>query len=196
MTNENCRKRFYFAHPVNLYHTELEANAVKFIEAKLPHICVENPNQPHHEAGYTAYKKRSEDSRTQQGMGYFFEEVLPHCDGCVALAFLDGRIGAGVAGEAAFFAEKGRPVHLLNIGERSLRELSESEKQSLIAWTKLRTSPDQTSDGWQIAENELVLSIRETRLRTWKTYNVERRPYEEAHLVSMPEPPGFYPAKK
>jgi len=38
-----------------------------------------------------------------------------------------------------------------------------------------------------------VLSHVETRLRTWVVYGKDVRPYEEAHLVSLPIPEGFYP---
>ena len=43
-------------------------------------------------------------------MAYFTEEVLPTCQACVLLPFRDGRWGAGVAKEVAWFLDRGFPV--------------------------------------------------------------------------------------
>lgn len=190
---EGGRDVLYFAHPTNTYNTTLEDTAIGLIVSSL-HVVVENPNQERHQVGYAEYRKRSEDARTGRGMGYFFDVVLPTCDGCVALVFLDGKVGAGVAGEIAFCIERGQPVYFVEPATDSVRPLTEREKQLIVDWHGMRkTAP--SSEAWENTGNEVVLSINETRLRTWRVYNLERRPYEEAHLVSMPFPPGFFPEK-
>lgn len=194
MATGNAPLVLYFAHPINIYNTPLEESAVQLIKRELPGVIVENPNQPQHARGYEEWKKRSEDQRTQRGMGYFFEVVLPACNGCSAMPFLDGKIGAGVAGEVAFYVERGEVVYCVELEKKSVRLFADRERRLIAGWAKMRlTAP--SSEAWQETGNEIVLSISETRLRTWRVYNREKRPYEEAHLVSMPIPQGFYPGK-
>ncbi len=170
-------EKIYFAHPVNLYGESLEEAFLRFIAYCLTEgnlAAIENPNQPHHQEGYR-----------NRGMDYFFDEVLPKCKGgCVALPFLDGRMGLGVAGEAKWFLERSMPVwivepfHPLNVLLFKVRPLSGDEGVRL-----LQDDP------------QLVVPHEETRLRTWTVYNRKKRPYELAHLVQMPIPEGFYPEK-
>ncbi len=194
MSNAETRLALYFAHPVNTYNTPLEERAIRLLERFFPTARIENPNQPHHAAAYQEYKKKQEDQRTGRGMRYFFDVVLPACNGCGAMPFLDGKIGAGVAGEAAHFIEKGQPVYMVEAEKESVRLFTKEEARQILDWSNMRTV-SKSSDEWLRTGNEVVSSIEETRLRTWRIYNRERRPYEEAHLVSMPIPPGFYPEK-
>lgn len=186
---------FYFAHPINVYNTPLEDDIVSLITQRLPGTVVENPNQLHHRKGYEEWKKRSEDARTGAGMGYFFEVVLPACNGCVALPFLDGKVGAGVAGEIAFFIKREQPVYFVEPESGAVRPLTGKEKQLIVEWSGKRLTSS-SGEEWEETGNEVVLSIVETRLRTWTVYYREKRTYESAHLVSLPIPPGFYPEKQ
>jgi hypothetical protein len=79
----------YFAHPVNVYDTELERALLACIAERFPEYRILNPNAPEHAAGYKA-----------KGMQYFLEGILPQCDLCVLLAFPDRYIGKGVYAEA------------------------------------------------------------------------------------------------
>src|SRR5437899_2122953 len=129
--------KLYFAHPVNVYGRPLEDELIVAIETLLG--CeVENPNQPHHAEGYQ-----------RAGMSYFYDEVLPDCDGCVVLPFSDGKLGRGVAGEAKWFLERGLPVHIIgSIPFICARDLTELEAEHLLRLDPL-----------------LVLSVDETRQR-------------------------------
>lgn len=101
----------YFAHAVNSYNTLLEKTIIGLIYNHFPKATIENPNQPHHQVGYRKYAQRTKESgATHKGMNYFFDEVLPKCDECIAMPFLDGRMGLGVAGEAKWFASRDIPV--------------------------------------------------------------------------------------
>ncbi len=193
---EVASRRLYFAHPYSTYNTKLETEAIELIHSTFLGDRVENPNQPHHEKAYAEYKKMHEDQRTGRGMRYYFDVVLPQCDGCVAMAFLDGKVGAGVAGEIAHFVERDQPVYIVEPGTHTLRPLTEDEGRAILAWHNSRTTA-KSSDEWMRTGTDLVLSIEETRLRSWFVYNVkgQERPYEEAHLVSLPLPSGFYPDK-
>jgi hypothetical protein len=164
--------KIYFAHPVNSYDTSLEDSVMQLIAHCLTGgdlAGIENPNQPCHQEGYK-----------DRGMNYFFDEVLPNCrGGCVALPFLDGRMGLGVAGEAKWFVERGMPVWVLEPTRPGLfcvRPLTSAEESLLLR-----------------CDERLVVGHEETRLRTWLVYSREKRPYEVAHLVTMPIPDGFYP---
>ena len=163
------RRVLYFAHPVNVFDTPLEVEMEHLILATFPEARIENPNQKHHQEGYARWKERT-DASGHKGMGYYYEEVLSFCDGCVALPFLDGKWGAGVVGEAQFFLKKGQPVYRVIVPQvNKIRELS--------AFLRL-----------QLLENNLriVLSVEETRARTWvssELYNKEKLPYDRAHLV-------------
>lgn len=192
----------YFAHAVNCYDTPYEAAAIAFIKAALPGAEIENPNQSKHQAGYTAYRDRTAKSRDDhKGMSYFYDEVLPGCTGTVAMPFLDGRFGLGVAGETKQTIECGKPtwgmfptakevrpnwlegwVQRPTNGLFQLRRFTDAERDEILTTGK---------DG-----SALVIGHQETRLRTWLVYNVTMRPYETAHLVSMPIPDGFYPPEK
>lgn len=89
----------YFAHPVNVYDTDLERFLLARIAERFPDYRILNPNAPEHAAGYAA-----------KGMAYFLDDVLPTCQACVLLAFRDGLIGKGVYDEACLIHGKGGPV--------------------------------------------------------------------------------------
>lgn len=194
--------KIYFAHPVNLYGDLLEEAFLRFIAHYLTDgnlDAIENPNQPHHQEGYRVWAARAKENSTQhRGMNYFFDEVLPKCKGgCVALPFLDGRMGLGVAGEAKWFLERSMPVwivkSLLMPTYAQLKEFVDHPLHVLL----FELRPLQEVEGVLLLEEDpqLVVPHEETRLRTWTVYNREKRPYELAHLAQMPIPEGFYPVK-
>ena len=129
---------------------------------------VENPNQPHHQVGYREFKEKYQGHPTKSGMTYFYELVLPECYGCVCQIYLDGKWGAGVAHEAAFYIKKGEPVWVIEPGTTNIRPLK-PEEEILIAQN----------------DPSLVLTIEETRFRIWGHGEPYKKalPYEEAHLV-------------
>ncbi len=193
-------ERLYFAHAINSYSTPYEAAALKLIARAFPGVEIVNPNTPEHQAGYTAFRARTATSRDDhKGMDYFYDEVLPACTGSVGMPFLDGRYGLGVAGELAKTAKTGKPVYGMipaDVTPGRLAEWVQSPVNGLFIIRPLwKHEVDDilsaTKDG-----TELVLGHQETRLRSWLVYNVTARPYETAHLVSMPIPPGFYPDEK
>lgn len=198
--------KIYFAHAVNSYNTPIEtafeiliANALTGDDCDL----IENPNQLKHQQGYEKYAERQKESGTQhKGMSYFYDEMIPQCtNGCVGVPFLDMRLGLGVASEMKLTIELNRPVWIvvseisrLPITTRDLQQFIQDPPNGIFYVRNImgierelirNTDPKKGS--------ELVVSHEETRLRTWKVYNREKRPYEEAHLARMPIPPGFYP---
>ena len=97
----------YFAHPVNVYDTDLERALLACIAERFPAYRILNPNAPEHAAGYAA-----------KGMRHFFEDILPQCDLCVLLAFPDRQIGKGVYAEAEQLHDGCNPVwEILPSGE-------------------------------------------------------------------------------
>jgi hypothetical protein len=125
--------RIYFGHPVNFYGTPKEEDLVRIIERHFPQYLVENPNQPHHQAGYREWKER-----TGNGMDYYFQKVLPGMAAGIFLPFEDGMIGAGVYGEAEFLAANGKPLHEISL-EGAIRGLALDPARKLsIEETKLR----------------------------------------------------------
>lgn len=170
--------KIYFAHPVNVYGTEIEKQGLELLEVVFPGQEIENPNQPHHQKGYAEWSKRQKEKDTHKGMNYFFEEVLPSCAGCAAMPFLDMRFGLGVVGEAKWFLERKLPVWIILPSVSLVRQITAKEIEMILSY-----------------DPNLVVPHEETRLRTWKIYNQIMRPYEEAHLVKMPVPEGFYPDK-
>lgn len=163
-------KHIYFAHPVNVYNTELERGILAMLMHAFPGVEIENPNQPHHQEGYRAWKKRYEGHLTKSGMNYFYEIVLPGCDSVAALPFLDDKWGAGVAGETIFFIERNQPAWVVDSNPPwlGIRKLTKKEEHLLI--TK---------------DPSLVLGIEETRFRTWgrgEPY-ITMVPFEQAHHV-------------
>lgn len=85
--------RMYFAHPITDYGTKRQADAIAALEAywreerpRQP-LEIENPDQPHHQAGYAAH-----------GMAYF-KDVVESCWSLAFMRFPNGAIGAGMGRE-------------------------------------------------------------------------------------------------
>jgi len=89
----------YFSHPINVYNTPLEDKLLRIIADTFPGWKIINPNKPEHQRGYERY-----GHQYGNGMKYYYTEVLPFCDKNISLPFRDGRLGAGVFGEARFIA--------------------------------------------------------------------------------------------
>lgn len=191
--------KIYFAHAVNTYGQPVEQAALKLIRAAFPGSEIENPNQPHHQVGYTKYAERQKESSTShKGMGYFYDEVLPGCDGGVAMPFLDGRMGLGVNGEMKWLVERGKrvwymaPASLPTTPADVLVELGKFILDPQSGLFKIREFTEGEVDMIRHEAAPLVVSHIETRVRTWKIYNLIYLPYEEAHLATMPPSDYFY----
>lgn len=78
--------RIYFAHPMSSYGTDVEDVAMGIIAKTFPDAEIVNPNQAMHQ-------------NNGKGRFAYFEALVQSCDGIVYLAFPDGKIGAGIAGE-------------------------------------------------------------------------------------------------
>lgn len=195
-------KPVYFAHATNAYNRPIENAAIRFIADKIAGgrvELVENPNQPHHQVGYDKYAQRVKRSdKNHKGMNYFYDEVLPQCGSCVAMPYLDGRIGLGVGGEALWFIERDMPTWYMqpkeNVTAEDIAKFIEDPLRSGLF--RLRTFSDEEVEMLKVDKDigsRLLVPHEETRLRSWYIYGKKERPYEEAHLVSMPVPPDFYP---
>lgn len=88
--------KIYLAHPVTDYGTQRQADAIAHLRKR--RIEVENPDQPHHQEGYTA-----------RGMDYF-KDVVAGCIGLVFLRFPNGSIGAGVGKEIQWALDGNKAV--------------------------------------------------------------------------------------
>ena len=120
-------EKIYFGHPINYYNTDKESELIRIIQFIMPEYEIENPNQPHHQAGYQRWKEKGE-----RGMRYYFEEVLPNMDAGIFLAFDDGMFGAGVFGEAEFLYKDDKPIYEISLdGEISDLVLDESRFLSI-----------------------------------------------------------------
>lgn len=85
--------RIYFAHPITDYGSKRQADALTALEAywreerpRQP-LEIENPDQPHHQAGYVA-----------RGMDYF-KGIVESCWSLAFMRFPNGAIGAGMGRE-------------------------------------------------------------------------------------------------
>lgn len=130
-------RNLYFAHPINVYDTELEKQILATLGESFPSWNVVNPNHPDHDAGYQRYAAK-EGGR---GMDYFFEDVLPEQDGVICMPFTDGMIGKGVFEET----------------ERILQRTQN-------AWLM---SPDGIYQKIHELDSALCLSVDETRARVY-----------------------------
>jgi hypothetical protein len=175
------KRVLYFAHPVNTYNTRLEQDMICLITASFPDFIIENPNQSHHQIGYAEWKERLKNTLSQ-GMNYFFDVVLPNCDaGTIALPFLDGKFGAGVAGEIIYAVKKERRTWLIEAPVlKIIRPFNDNEINLLLDWEKEKNEMPNREEMEKI-ENSLILSIKETRVYTWFLYNKIMKPYEKAH---------------
>lgn len=97
--------KLYFAHPVTDYGTARQTQAIAGLVAHFADLGrplqVENPDQPHHQAGYQA-----------EGMAYF-KRVVETCQALAFMRFPDGSIGAGV----------GKEIHWALTGNKWLYEV-------------------------------------------------------------------------
>ncbi|TSC70118.1 MAG: hypothetical protein G01um101470_883 [Parcubacteria group bacterium Gr01-1014_70] len=191
-------KELYFAHPVNTYNTAFETACEILIAHYLlggKRDAIENPNQLHHQEGYRAWKK-GDTSHSHRGMSYFFDMVLPNCNNCIALPYLDERFGLGVAGEMKFYVVRGIRVWIIEPAKKDVTDAVIAEFVEDPVHTEYFTI--RPIHDWEIEyliynDTYLVVPHEETRLRTWVVYNKVIRPYTEAHLVELPIPDGFYP---
>lgn len=117
--------KLYFGHPVNEYGTDKERELLVAIQRHFQEYDIENPNQPHHGEGYQRWKKEKGN-----GMGYFFEKVLPDMDAGVFLTFEDGMFGAGVFKEARWLHEHSKPIHEISL-EGKIQEMTLDESRML-----------------------------------------------------------------
>jgi hypothetical protein len=162
--------RLYFAHPVNVFDEPIEEEMRALIRNTFTGIEVEDPNQPHHQANYDAWSKQiTKDGKYHKGMNYYYDVVLPTCHSAIGMPFLDGMFGRGVAGEMAFYVKPGVPVWwILPPSLDCIELLSENDRKAIA-----------TND------SALVLSIEETRARTWmspKEYGKVKLSYQCAHF--------------
>ena len=101
-------KKIYFAHPINMFDTELEKDLERMIRINF-FQQVENPNKKHHQEGYHKYKLEQGN-----GMLYYTTEVLPKMVGVVSVPFPEGTYGAGVAMEHNFITANGGRGYIYN----------------------------------------------------------------------------------
>lgn len=182
-------KRMYFAHPINTFDTNHETKSLELIKNYFPDGEIVNPNEPHHQLAYAEWKKKYKE-KMEQGMSYYFEIVLPSCHGCFALPFLDGKFGAGVAGEAGFFIERKQEVFVINLAHMIIGPMNDGETGLIREWietTRALGRPHTVLDrnAYERVGNSLVLSIAETHFRTWgrgEPYKI-MVPFEYSHLV-------------
>lgn len=121
------KERLYFGHPINFNNTPKERQLVSKIEAEFSSCIIENPNSPVHQEGYRRFK-----AERQNGMLYYFEEVLPKMAGGVFLPFDDGFFGAGVYGEARFLHERHKPIFQITLhGAISILDIREARALSV-----------------------------------------------------------------
>jgi len=166
------RKKLYFAHPLNTYDIPLEYKMLRLIKKSFPQFDIENPNQTRHQEGYK-----------KGGMDYFYKIVI-NCFNVVAWPFLDGKVGAGVAGEMYTpMKHWGKwPLIIQTPRLKNIRQCSFDEISALIHWHEMKDVAT-NKEILEMVENEFVLSIDTTRKRTWEVLYEEYWPYEEAHLI-------------
>lgn len=130
-------RSLYFAHPINVYGTELEQKLLRALAARFPEWTIVNPADPEHGEAYERRKRE-----TGKGMGYFLEEVLPKCHGGVIMPFRDGKWGIGVFKEAELLENRGCPLWLItcrcSIARTSATEAKENNRILTIEETKAR----------------------------------------------------------
>ena len=95
----------YFAHPIIFFNTELEELLLRKIRDVFLDYNVENPNQKHHQENYHFWKEQFGN-----GMGYYFEIVLPRMKAGIGLPFEDRMYGAGVFGELKCLHQMGKLI--------------------------------------------------------------------------------------
>lgn len=91
----NIRK-IYYARPISVYGTALDAKLLALIAQKWKGCKIINPATKKHERIVQRLKKNNPDANV---MGYF-TKLVKRCDEVVALPFPDGRWGKGVYTEA------------------------------------------------------------------------------------------------
>lgn len=192
--------KLYFAHPVNTYNTEIEKAMLILIAYRFPGVEIVNPNTTEYQKAYEAAKAASGGTHgDHKGMDVFYE-MLKQLDGCVALPFLDRRMGLGVAGETQKTLKAWKDAWLIEPS----RELTPEELEAFVknplngsfVIRQLRPSEVQVflDHPGDLKDNPppIVVPHEETRLRTFIQYGGAMRPYGEAHKVKMPPPAGFY----
>ncbi len=101
--------RVYFAHPISSYGTVEERLVVSALEKTGDEVV--NPGASAYQDAAKKIRENSTDTKNagKEVMDYFLA-LAASCDDCVFLSFSDGKIGAGVVGEAKSFMARGRLV--------------------------------------------------------------------------------------
>lgn len=194
----------YFAHPVNTYDTPVEKAVLTLVAHCFPTAEIANPNTPDQQKAYDAKVSATGGVHADhKGMEVFYQKV-EECDSCVAMPFLDRRLGLGVAGETQKALKLGKHAWLVEPShELSAEELDAFAANPLNGSFRIRQFTQEEICTLRDHPGDLkndppanVVPHEETRLRTFVVYNKERRPYAESHTVRMPVPEGFYPDKK
>jgi len=103
------KDRLYYGRPINIKGSRLDKILLKKVLDTFSSWEIEDSGLPKHNEGYIQWKKEHGN-----GMEYYFQEVLPNCQGGVFLRFRDGKWGAGVYAEAKFFFDRGLPVWVIS----------------------------------------------------------------------------------
>jgi hypothetical protein len=120
-------KVMYFGHPMNVYNTDFEMKLISIIMKYFPDYTIENPNQPKHQNGCREYEKSFNNP-----MLYFYSQVLPKTDAGIFLPFPDGKLGAGVFGEASFMESERKPIYEITFdGKISRLKMDKSRALSI-----------------------------------------------------------------
>ncbi len=118
--------KLYFAHPVNLFGSELEKFLLHKIREQFAGWEIEDPSEPQHAAGYKKWK----EGLSGNPMDYYTLELLPCCGAGIFLPFRDGAWGAGVYLEAECFVKRGKPIWKIT-PEGEIEELEFANMQPL-----------------------------------------------------------------
>ena len=140
--------RFYFAHPINTYDTDLELELINRIYLYFQGgIEVVNPSDLVHQKTVETIKAAHEgrEDASKKIMDYFLE-LVSSCQGGIGLPFSDGRIGAGVYKELLGIAKGHHPIWLITPGgELKPHKRIGSRKPLSIEETRERVyNPDKT----------------------------------------------------
>lgn len=162
------KRKLYFAHPINTYGTEEEAQILSAFQDH-PTYEIVNPSDKAHQLVVstikTEFNKRAEQEADpakktalrEEGsvkIMEYFTKLAADCDGCAFLAFDDGKIGAGIAKEIKAVLDKKGPVFEIEIEREGIGREG-------ITLTAFFAEPIKEYPA------ERVLSVEETRKRVY-----------------------------
>lgn len=109
----------YFAHPVNIYNTDIEKKCIELINQKFKNCIIINPGDDYYQNDFKGYREKNPENYM-----IYFKNLVEGCSIIVYLPFRDGMIGAGVWYEIHQLSNFVDSIYEINLIDNDINNVS------------------------------------------------------------------------